>query len=102
MKLDRNLLQKIFEEMGYAVEFDSDTPGVVVEDTVLGWDNIPTVLDFEKNKLEKSIVKTTEILKLPLKQSFLDFRKNDNTIYRGQENQKTPLLEDCNTWRLIA
>lgn len=53
MKLDRNLLQKIFEEMGYAVEFDSDTPGVVVEDTVLGWDNIPTVLDFEKNKLEK-------------------------------------------------
>ena len=48
MELDRDLLQNIFEEMGYGVEFDSDTPSVVVEDRMLNWDSAPTILDFEK------------------------------------------------------
>lgn len=45
-KLDREKLEKVCKEMGYNIEFDSDTPGIVsATGKLIMFDEIPKVYD---------------------------------------------------------
>lgn len=57
MKLDTKKLKKIIENMGYSPEFNSNTPGISVDGVHINWNNVKTVIDFDKKGLSESTSK---------------------------------------------
>ncbi|NWO00696.1 hypothetical protein [Tetragenococcus halophilus] len=100
MALDRDLLKSIFDEMDYDVEFDSDTPGVVVGDSFIDWKDVPTVLDLEENELDQYKIKTTKLDNVSLTYfKHGSQNKDKKTTYKRQTNSNNSLTK---TWRLVA
>ena len=55
MVLDRERLKDVLDKMGYDVEFDSDTPGLVVGNSITDWNNVPLGTDSLELTLDKKI-----------------------------------------------
>ncbi|MFD1124137.1 hypothetical protein ACFQ22_02005 [Lentilactobacillus raoultii] len=65
--LDKKRLISIFNEMGYEVEFNSGTPGIVVNGHTKKWADIPVIPDEKTSKVKHLVkIRMSPLTKVPL------------------------------------
>lgn len=102
MNLDNNKLKSVFQEMGYEIEFDSKNPGVMFENSLFQWSDLPLV--YETYLLTNdTIVKTTKIKNLTFEGLGKNNTKHSKDSYsKGYRDGKQQYLVSSNVRRLVA
>lgn len=101
MDLNRDLLKNVLEKLGYEFEFDSNTPGIATENSIVTWDNIATIDSTHNKCIDESNIKTAKLVNLTL--TNLNSKTSEyfeNTTYKTAAYQDSSITSV--TGRLIA